>query len=72
MLCNFQHPPGAEARSFIASREDGLDSRLRLTCLAAIRDGGGLAGKTTSPTRPSEGARLEYLEDLGVLDRYSS
>ena len=32
------------------TREDRLDSRLRLTCLAAIRDGGGLAGKTTSPT----------------------
>jgi hypothetical protein len=25
MSGNFQHPPGAEARSFIASREDGLD-----------------------------------------------
>lgn len=30
------------------TREDGLDFRLRLTWLAAIR-GGGLAGKTTSP-----------------------
>ena len=25
MLCTFQHPPGAEARSFIASREVTLD-----------------------------------------------
>ncbi len=25
MPANFQHPPGAEARSFIASREDDLD-----------------------------------------------
>jgi hypothetical protein len=30
-------------------REDGLDSRQRLTCLAAIRDGGRLAGETTNP-----------------------
>jgi hypothetical protein len=29
------------------TREVGLDARLRLTCLAAIRDGPGLAWKTT-------------------------
>jgi hypothetical protein len=28
MPCTFQHPPGAEARSFIASREAGLDGVL--------------------------------------------
>jgi hypothetical protein len=27
MLANFQHPPGAEARSFIASQRDGPDRR---------------------------------------------
>jgi hypothetical protein len=32
------------------TREDRLDSRLRLTWLAAIRDGEGLARKTISPT----------------------
>ena len=39
------------------TREDGLDSRLRLTWLAAIRDGGGLARKTTSPNARSQRRR---------------
>ena len=33
--------------------------RLRLTYLAAIRDGGGLAGKTTSPAYAAKGGRLD-------------
>ena len=36
MLCTFQHPPGAEARSFIASREDDLDGTCPAKEMAAI------------------------------------
>ena len=35
-LCNFQHPPGAEARSFIASRESALDTSPPANRAAAI------------------------------------
>lgn len=37
------------------TRDDRLDSRLRLTCLAAIRDGRGLARKTASFRARSHG-----------------
>ena len=57
MLRNFQHSPGAEARSFIASREDGLDRTCPDLELAAIgsRDTSGqgqaLVGQGSSQSR---------------------
>ena len=42
------------------TREDRLDSRLRLTWLAAIRNGGGLAGRSSTNVRAAEGAGLNY------------
>jgi hypothetical protein len=53
MLCTFQHPPGAEARSFIASREVTLD----LEPLRAPRAGTkGQAGRPAPPRRAARPA----------------
>ena len=40
--------------------KDRLDSRLRLTCLAAIRDGEGLAGRLKAHVRAAKGAGLDH------------
>jgi hypothetical protein len=53
MLCTFQHPPGAEARSFIASREATLDtSGEQGSSVSALpsRDGGVRIGKAVKVT----------------------
>ena len=46
MLCNFQHPPGAEARSFIASRKAVLDTFPPADRSAAVSPMGGNGGAT--------------------------